>query len=90
MQLQFDRVVPEERLEAKVTGDVAGTAWLVLTPSGGGSLVDVGWAMKPRSRAMQAAAMLARPLLRWSHEWVLARGLEQFRRTALAEERRET
>jgi hypothetical protein len=39
--------------------------------------------MRPRSRAMQMAAVLARPLLRWSHEWVLARGLDQFRQRAL-------
>jgi hypothetical protein len=45
----------------------------------------VEWDMRPRSRAMQAGAVLARPLLRWSHEWVLARGLDQFRQRALSQ-----
>ena len=92
VQVVFDEVVPEERLEARVTGDLEGRARLVLAPSGTGSSVEVSWDMKPRSRAMQIAARVARPLVRWSHEWVLARGLEQFRRRALAEnpeERRE-
>ena len=89
VDVTFDKVIAEERLEARVTGDIAGQAWLVLSPSDAGSAIDVGWKMRPRSRAMQVAALVARPLLRLSHEWVLARGLEQFRRTALVEERRE-
>jgi uncharacterized protein YndB with AHSA1/START domain len=89
VNLLLERVVPEERLEAQVSGDLQGRAWLVLTPSDTGSLADVGWEMRPRSRAMQVAAVVARPLLRWSHEWVLARGLEQFRRRALATDEEE-
>jgi len=86
VRVVFDRVVPEERLEARVSGDLEGRAQLVLTPTATGSAVDVEWQMAPRSRAMQVAALFARPLLRWSHEWVLARGLEQFRRNALTGE----
>jgi uncharacterized protein YndB with AHSA1/START domain len=86
VQLELAEVVPCERLAAKVDGDIVGHAGLTLTPTedGNGSAIDVEWEMKPRSRAMQVAAVMARPLLRWSHEWVLARGLEQFRRSALA------
>src|SRR5205085_2779853 len=73
VQVVFEKVVPEERLEARVTGDLDGRARLVLTPTATGSAIDVGWEMAPRSRAMQIAAVFARPLLRWSHEWVLAR-----------------
>ena len=72
--------------EARVSGDLEGRAQLVLARTAGGTAVDVGWEMAPRSRAMQVAALFARPLLRWSHEWVLARGLEQFRRNALTGE----
>ena len=84
--LVLDEVVECERLAASVTGDVAGWAALDLAPNGTeGSAVDIEWDMRPRSRAMQIAAVLARPLLRWSHEWVLARGLDQFRRRALSQ-----
>jgi len=85
VQLVLDEVVECERLAASVTGDIAGWATLDLAASGTGSAVDIEWDMRPRSRAMQAAAVLARPLLRWSHEWVLARGLDQFRQRALSQ-----
>ncbi len=83
VKLVLDEVVPCERLAATVDGDIIGRAGLTLSPTASGSAVDVEWEMKPRSRAMQMAAVLARPLLRWSHEWVLTRGLEQFRRAAI-------
>ena len=87
VRLRVERVVPEELLEMSVTGDLEGSARLALTPADAGSAIDVSWEMAPRSRAFQVAAVVARPLLRWSHEWVLARGLAQFRRRALAPER---
>lgn len=87
VQLVLDEVVECERLAASVSGDIGGWASLDLAaaPDNKGSMVDVEWDMRPRSRAMQAAAVLARPLLRWSHEWVLARGLDQFRQRALSQ-----
>ena len=84
VELALDDVVECERLAASVTGDIGGWAALEVAESSTGSAVDVEWDMRPRSRAMQAAAVLARPLLRWSHEWVLARGLDQFRQRALS------
>jgi uncharacterized protein YndB with AHSA1/START domain len=88
VELRLDEVVPAQRLAATVTGDIEGRASLDLTPTDGGSAIDIEWHMRPRSRAMQMAAVLARPLLRWSHEWVLARGLAQFRQRALATDER--
>ena len=85
VDLVLDEVVVCERLAASVTGDLQGTAELDLAPTESGSAIDIEWDMRPRSRAMQMAAVLARPLLRWSHEWVLARGLDQFRRRALSQ-----
>jgi hypothetical protein len=85
VRLILDEVVPCERLVATVDGDIVGRAALDLAPTADGtrSAVGIEWSMKPRSRAMQVAAVMARPLLRWSHDWVLARGLEQFRQRAL-------
>jgi uncharacterized protein YndB with AHSA1/START domain len=88
VELVLVEVVPCERLAVQVSGDLQGTAGLTLTPTETGSAIDVEWQMRPRSRAMQLAAVVARPLLRWSHEWVLARGLDQFRRRALASDER--
>ena len=89
VELVLDEVVPAERLSAVVSGDLHGRAGLTLHANGSGTVVDVEWQMQPRSRAMQLASVVARPLLRWSHEWVLARGLEQFRRRALSTNDRE-
>ena len=85
VQLELDEVVENERLAARVTGDIQGWAALDVSSTDRGSAIDIEWDMRPRSRAMQMAAVLGRPLLRWSHEWVLARGLEQFRRRALSQ-----
>jgi len=85
VHLVLDEVVECKRLAAAVTGDIEGWATLDLAANGGESAIDIEWDMRPRSRAMQMAAVLARPLLRWSHEWVLARGLDQFRQQALGQ-----
>jgi uncharacterized protein YndB with AHSA1/START domain len=89
VDLVLDEVVEGERLSATVSGDIEGRATLDLAPAPpDGSAIDIEWDMRPRSRAMQMAAVLARPLLRWSHEWVLARGLDQFRQRALTQQPR--
>jgi hypothetical protein len=85
VRLVLDEVVPCHRLATTVTGDIEGWAALDLRGDDQASAVDIEWDMRPRSRAMQMAAIVARPLLRWSHEWVLARGLEQFRQRALSQ-----
>ena len=85
VQLVLEEIVECERLAARVTGDLEGWATLDMSATDGGAAVDIEWDMRPRSRAMQMAAVLARPLLRWSHEWVLARGLDQFRQRALSQ-----
>jgi uncharacterized protein YndB with AHSA1/START domain len=86
VQLHLDEVVASERLAATVTGDIEGRAAMDLSAAPSGSAIAIEWDMRPRARAMQLAAVVARPLLRWSHEWVLARGLAQFRERALAGE----
>ncbi|MBV8160367.1 MAG: hypothetical protein JO265_05535 [Acidimicrobiia bacterium] len=91
VELALEEVVPCQRLVAAVAGDLEGLAALDLAPAAvptpapavAASVIDIEWDMRPRSRAMQVAAVVARPLLRWSHEWVLARGLEQFQARAL-------
>ena len=85
VQLQLEEVVECERLAAAVTGDIEGWATLDLSRAPDGSAVDIEWDMRPHARSMQVAAVVARPLLRWSHEWVLARGLDQFRQRALSQ-----
>src|SRR5690348_4765457 len=58
VDLVLDEVVVCERLAASVTGDLQGTAELDLAPTESGSAIDIEWDMRPRSRAMQMAAVL--------------------------------
>ena len=76
----LDEVVPEALARASVRGDVRGTAELTLEPADGGRasgrLVSD---LAPASPVLRAFAVVARPLVVWGHDWVLAEGLRQFR-----------
>lgn len=85
MQLVLDEVVPCKHLATSVSGDLVGWAVLDVAATSTGSAADIEWDLRPRSRALKVAALVAQPLLRWSHEWVLARGLDQFRSRALGQ-----
>ena len=69
------------RIEARVTGDLEGPAWLALAPAaGGGTRADVAWTVEMRQPAMRLAARVAHPLLRWGHDRVVDATAAGFRR----------
>jgi uncharacterized protein YndB with AHSA1/START domain len=79
-------VVPGERLEADVDGDLAGPARLEVEPApdgSGGSRVHLCWDVELHRPMLRAAARVGRPLMEWGHDWVVSTGVEQFRRQAL-------
>jgi hypothetical protein len=77
------RVIPKERVEADVTGDIEGPAELLVAAHPDGSTVRLSWTMELRSSFLRAASLLGRPLMHWGHEWVVDNGVEAFRREAL-------
>jgi hypothetical protein len=85
--LRFDvnltRVIPKERVEASVTGDIDGPATLTVGPHPTGSEVHLSWAVELRSSFLRAASRLGRPLMQWGHEWVVDSGVDAFRREAI-------
>ena len=81
--LALRRVEPPSSLDADVSGDIAGPARLVVTADGDGCAVRVSWKVEARSGPIRLGALIARPLLQWSHERVVAMGLTQFSRRAL-------
>jgi uncharacterized protein YndB with AHSA1/START domain len=85
VEIVLDEVVPCEHLATSVSGDLEGWAVLDVAATSTGSVADIEWDLRPRSRALRMGAVVAQPLLRWSHEWVLTRGLDQFRRRALSQ-----
>ena len=80
-----DEVVPEELVVARVEGDISGPARLEIAPlsATGGSEARLVWEVEVRDRVLRGAAVVARPLMEWGHEWVVANGVNQFRRRAL-------
>ena len=59
-------------VEAAVHGDLEGPAHLRLTAEGSGTCVEVGWSVEMRQVAMRLACRVARPLLIWGHDRVVA------------------
>lgn len=70
-------------LEAFVVGDIRGPARLEVGPTAFGSYARVSWEVELRDQILRPVARVARPALEWGHEYVVASGLQQFRRRAL-------
>lgn len=86
--LRFDVAIqtlePARLVEAAVTGDIQGPARLEIEPADPGSAVRLVWMVEVRDPVLRAGAVFGRPLMQWGHEWVVANGVSQFRRRALA------
>ena len=65
-------------MEAVVDGDVVGDARLELSGSGTGSRIHLVSDLAPGNAALQAFAVVAQPLVRRGHDWVLDTGARQF------------
>jgi hypothetical protein len=81
--ITIEDVVPEASVTATVTGDVEGSATLVLSDMPNGSEARLTSALAPRNRALQIIARTASPVVRFGHDWVLDTGARQFRDRAL-------
>jgi uncharacterized protein YndB with AHSA1/START domain len=73
-------VRPAERISASISGDIAGTAQLEMAALGttGGTEVELVSELGPNSRWLSGLALVAGPIVRYGHDWVLDRGLDQF------------
>lgn len=81
--IAFDEVVDGERVVTRVTGDITGSADLVLTDSEFGCDVVVRSDLAPRSPILRLLAATAPPVVRYGHDWILSTGATQFERRAL-------
>jgi uncharacterized protein YndB with AHSA1/START domain len=77
------RVVPGERVEADVRGDVSGPATLDLEPRPEGSAARLEWTLELHDRSLRRLATVARPAMAWAHDRVIEIGLRAFERRAL-------
>jgi hypothetical protein len=85
--LEIEEVVPGECVSARVSGDLVGTARLDLRdlsgPEGARSEIRLRSELSPTNRALRAFAAVARPVVRFGHDWVLDTGVQQFKSRAL-------
>ena len=81
--IDVERVVPNERVETHVTGDLDGPARLEIAPIASGCAARIVWLLDLREPRLRRFARVARPVLGWAHDRVIAIGVRQFERVAL-------
>jgi hypothetical protein len=77
--LDIDHVVEQQCVRAAVGGDITGEAEIMLTDRAEGCEVRLVSHLAPRSRFLQGIALVARPVAKLGHDWVLDTGARQFR-----------
>jgi uncharacterized protein YndB with AHSA1/START domain/quercetin dioxygenase-like cupin family protein len=78
---------PPRTITADVDGDLRGRGTWTLTPTPRGTHVRFDWQVMADRRLLRVLTPVLRPLLRWNHNWAIARaieGLEPYARRNLA------
>jgi hypothetical protein len=71
-------VVEGASVETDVSGDLAGPARLEVAPHGEGATARLVWSLVVQRPALSLLERVARPVMVWGHDAVVARGLERF------------
>jgi len=82
--LRLEAVEAPTLAEATVEGDIVGMARLSVRADGDGSEARLVSLLAPANPVLRAVARVARPVVRFGHDWVLDTGAAQFRRVGLA------
>lgn len=88
IDLEVARVAEQESVDVVVGGDLRGPARLELADAGEGSRARLVWLLEVQRPMLRMAAVVGRPVLQWGHDWVVANGVDQFRKAVTAEQRR--
>jgi hypothetical protein len=81
--VHLDEVRAPTWIRARVSGDIGGRAEIDVEPDDDGCAVHLTSTLAPKNRAFAVFALLAGPLVRRGHDWILVTGAEQFARRAL-------
>lgn len=76
--LELDDVVPCRSITGRIHGDITGTAGLEVDERDAGCDVRLTSELAPDNRYLAAVARVARPVVRFGHDWVLDTGARQF------------
>jgi len=82
--IALDEVEAPALVRATITGDIEGSAALEVTAAPGGCEARLVSHLSPANSVLRAAARLARPVVRFGHDWVLDTGARQFTARAIA------
>ncbi len=75
----LEDVVEPSLVTATVSGDITGTARIELVPApSGGSTLRLRASLAPSSTVLQLLSRVARPVVRFGHDWVIDTGARQF------------
>jgi uncharacterized protein YndB with AHSA1/START domain len=83
LQVRLDRCVRPSLIEATIHGDLRGSAVLRLAATDDGAVATAAWTLNPASTPLRVAARVARPLVGWGHDQVVAMAVAGFRDNAL-------
>ncbi|MDQ3147825.1 MAG: SRPBCC family protein [Actinomycetota bacterium] len=79
----IEAVFPAERVEARIGGDLEGTARLEVAPCGDGCEARLVWSLTLARPLLLRMERVARPAMVWGHDAVVGVGVRQFHRRAL-------
>ena len=65
-------------VDTHVSGDLAGPARLEVEPDGDSSSARLAWSLIVQRPALRVVERLARPVMVWGHDAIVARGLQRF------------
>lgn len=77
-EVRFDLVDPARLVHATVTGDIGGTARLMLDDAGDGCRARLVSTLRPTNALLRGVGLIARPLVEHGHDWILDEGRRQF------------
>lgn len=83
LEIEVERVVPSERIDTHVRGDLDGPARLEIAPAPDGSTARLTWSLELRDTLLRPLSLVARPAMMWAHDRVIVTGLREFERRAL-------
>jgi hypothetical protein len=86
LDVVLDECVPEQRLTARVFGDLEGPAQLTFEGDETETRVHAAWTIEMMQRPMRIAARIAKPVLRWGHDRVVDATVDSFRRQLLGKD----
>lgn len=76
--IAIDEVVPTTLVRTTVSGEIRGRARIDISARDDGSAVRLRSELAPANRFLQAVAMVAAPIARRGHDWVLDTASRQF------------